>query len=396
MAYDKHLSILIYEIIITANISISFIFGILMLFYGYQFYKKRHQLIIKKRYSKIVFVINILAVFLLFIVWPYGYIDSLTSTNSLTNHNTASLFWSITYPFGAYGTVTFNALRYYMIYYDMNFLNSSKDLQWKKYINSSLETLQKENWYISHRHNLGNETFMIKLMSIIIFIPASICMILRILGHIVYNDSSYIYAAQFFDIVFYTFPSLLGFFIFYKTPSFSDTIFIHQEMKYIVIISATLLSLYAICVIIGLSSNHIVAQLIWYLVPSFCGIIVFFSFGFISTYWVLKMIRDTHRHVNNKYYNDDELQNGRAIHSVHTSADTSIYSDLSLRIILTDPQLYVLFMQHLMRELSMNFHFEHVCDSINYCFVICVQCLLNDTRKTLHTQICHGMFIVIH
>ena len=66
MAY-KELELVIWEVASIIYITLSFVFGILILFYGYQFYKLRHKLIIKKRYSKIVLIILALDLLLLFI-----------------------------------------------------------------------------------------------------------------------------------------------------------------------------------------------------------------------------------------------------------------------------------------------------------------------------------------
>ena len=349
MSYTKSLETLIWEIVVTIFITISFLGGTIILFFGYKFYKRREKLIIKKRYSKIVLIILALDLLLLLLSFPYGWIETLTSvrTNGIT--------WSITYPFGAYGIVTFNTLRYYMIYYDLNFLNSSKDLEWKKYINSSLSTLSKENWYISHRGNLGNERFMIIVVSILVFVTGSIAMVLRILGYQILDDDKYVYAAQFWDVLFYTFPLLLAFLIYFKTPSFSDSLFIQQEMKYNVIVLSSGLSIYAISIIIGALSNQIWAEMIYFLVPGGCAILCFFLLGFISTFWVLKKIKESSRDDDDhddggNYYQDDDL------HSIHTSVDTSIYEPISLRLILLDPKLYNLFMQHLMKEYVIYLH----------------------------------------
>ena len=122
-----------------------------------------------------------------------------------------------------------------LIYYDIQFLNSSKNLEWKKYITTAHKTLQKDNWYIQHRNNLGNESFHIKLISIIVVIFGTIQMILKLLKKNYTQNQSFAqlmgYCAAVMDICFYLGPMIISVIIFVKLPSFHDTIYIYKEMQ---------------------------------------------------------------------------------------------------------------------------------------------------------------------
>ena len=116
----------------TVNVAVyvtcCYLFAALIVIYGIQFYKNRFEMMIKKRYYKIVFIINILSLPMICVTYPYIYIN-LVLPNP---HPDRAILWSLTYPFCGYGMTLFTAIRFYLIYYDIQFLNSSKNLEWKK------------------------------------------------------------------------------------------------------------------------------------------------------------------------------------------------------------------------------------------------------------------------
>eukprot|EP01084_Bolivina_argentea_P040492 74831_1 len=74
----------------------------LIVFYGCLFYKKRREMIIRKRYAMIVFIINLSVIPMFAITFPFIYIKWFISNIKLDQ----GIIWSLTYPFCAYGIWT--------------------------------------------------------------------------------------------------------------------------------------------------------------------------------------------------------------------------------------------------------------------------------------------------
>eukprot|EP01084_Bolivina_argentea_P269575 458192_1 len=177
-----------------------FIMAALIIYYGYKYYKHRDNIIIKKRYSNIVFIINASTLPMYLIAWPVVYFP-LTVGKQLNDY---AITWSVIYPYCCYTATIFTALRFFLIHYDIQFIHSSKNLQWKTYLTTDRKTLKKDNWYIQNRNSLGNSKKMIKNSFLIVFILATIQMILKLLQNNMTNNSIiYFYAASFMDITFY-------------------------------------------------------------------------------------------------------------------------------------------------------------------------------------------------
>eukprot|EP01084_Bolivina_argentea_P040491 74828_1 len=308
----------------------------LIVFYGCLFYKKRREMIIRKRYAMIVFIINLSVIPMFAITFPFIYIKWFISNIKLDQ----GIIWSLTYPFCAYGMSLFTALRYYMIYYDTKFLISSKNLKWKKYITQDPKTLQTDNYYISHRHTLGNEKFMVKLCTCIVCTFGTIQMILKLLenNHVKYL-TYYRVASQIMDVCFFIGPITLSFVTWFKTPLFLDKIYIREEMRYICIGAVICIVLYIICIVVGvsISANHPLHIIFLRVISAYAGIAAFVLASFLSTFLVLRYIKTQSKTLDNSATNMDNSTSGK---------------NIGLDNILSDSILYDLFMHHLMKEFS--------------------------------------------
>eukprot|EP01083_Nonionella_stella_P039948 108645_1 len=329
--------------------TICLLFATLTVYYGYHFYQQKGNLIIRKRYSNIVFIINICALPLHLIAYPSIYLPSIFD-HPYDDH---AIPWAFVYPYCGYGLTLFTALRFYLIYYDVQFLHASKNLQWKKYITTDKNTLEKDNYYVQNKNTLGNSRHMIKRCLITVVILGIIYTSLSIRQHTVTDGSEGIYhlATMGMDLCFYMIPLLITVILWCKTPPFQDTILVQQEMKVIAILYCCCLIAYALFFTLGVfvSESPFLALFLSKFVVGMVGIIGVFCTTFPSIFLITRfMLRRTE---NEMFLELSVLSMDSNLPQQSTSLST--YSRVKLRTILNEHGLYDLFMQHLMSEFSL-------------------------------------------
>eukprot|EP01083_Nonionella_stella_P039946 108641_1 len=331
--------------------SICLLFATLTVYYGYHFYQERSNPIIRKRYSTIVFIINIFGLPLLLIAYPSVYVSSITKEP----YDDYALPWAIVYPYCGYGLTLFTALRFYLINYDVQFLHASKNLQWKTYITTDKHTLEKDNYYVQHKNTLGNSRHMIKRCLITVIILGIIYTTLKILQHTVSDGSEGLYqlATLAMDFLFYMIPLLITVIMWCKTPPFQDTILVQQEMKVIAILYCCCLISYALFFALGavVSESEFLARFLSKYVVGLVGIIACFCTTFPSVFLITRFLRK--RTKDEMFIEISVNESTMQPHAVQQSNSSTTYSRVKLPTILNEQGLYDMFMQHLMSEFSL-------------------------------------------
>ena len=100
---DKKLFAIVNSVV---YVTLCYLFSALSIGYALKFYKSRFEMMIKKRYTNIVFIINILSLPMLLITYPYIYINAILPHP----YPDRAILWSITYPYCGYGSTLFTVV----------------------------------------------------------------------------------------------------------------------------------------------------------------------------------------------------------------------------------------------------------------------------------------------
>eukprot|EP01084_Bolivina_argentea_P018442 34335_1 len=335
---------------------LSWSFGIILIYSGHRFYTVRRDILIIKRRGSVVLLGVIGSIVLLMFGYPLTIILYWPWDTPLITNPTAQFIGDIAndllYTPAAYFSAYLYGLRYWLIYYDIQFANSCLNLEWKQYITSSMDSICKEKWFIEHRSNYGNDSFMLKriiILTIILFIIQTTLSLL----YSPFNIHSFgIYSYT--HLLFYFIPVIFSIIIYKKIPQSMDTIFLSQEAKLIFIYWLSALAAYVIVLILGLFLQHPAIMFIGYI----AGILATFIISFICTFWVLITLYfrkgDTYEHMaQNVTSSQLELASVESPRSYNTSrSPRSVLSNIYLQNILQDSEEFNSFMRHLISEFS--------------------------------------------
>ena len=181
------------------------IFGIFM------FNKIRGLLIIQKRYPRLVILEAFVSVFNLAIVYP--------STMSFRFEYPAisGKWWG--YTFQGLSLITshicliIEACRIWLIAYDLQFLHSSQNQQWKTEIDTSYA---EKDWYLRNRAKWGNEQYVTKLGFIYYIATAiAVCIVEWLYSEDVGLQELHVLTLQ---GMFYSVPTAIPIYLYMKTP----------------------------------------------------------------------------------------------------------------------------------------------------------------------------------
>ena len=154
---------------------IAYILAFIQLYGIYKFNNIKNLMIIQKRYPFVVLMESIIVMIYLCIAFPgVGYIIFYqTPLQSPSLHALFTYCGYVIYPFTAHGIVISEFARLWLISYDLNYLNSSSNDMWKSKINPS-QYDKTNNFYIKHKHDYGNQKWILKRFLIFYLIVASI------------------------------------------------------------------------------------------------------------------------------------------------------------------------------------------------------------------------------
>eukprot|EP01084_Bolivina_argentea_P307991 532439_1 len=316
-------------------ITILWIYGFILLYSWYRFYKVRdNMLVIKRRGWLVIYGVPcVIVLFLIgapltdFLYWKWDTPPNINPTVALIGDIMNDLLHTPFRYFGAY----IIALRYWLIYYDVQFSNSSSNLEWKQYITSSLQYLCEEKWWVDHRKDYGNETYLLPR----VFFVTILLSIIQILFSFLYSPIGILFPIYgYVNLIIMLVPVIWIIYLMKKFPESNDTIYAYKECRLIAIYWIGGYVLYLCLVII---ETMIGKTYLTDFMSQFIGNTTVFIISFLSTFWVLEQLQLWR--LNDHVYN------------LETSVQESD-KKLALRAILRDEKLLNSFMQHLIGEFS--------------------------------------------
>eukprot|EP01083_Nonionella_stella_P041537 112564_1 len=257
---------------------LSFSFAICLIYYGYKFLQLRNEIIVIKRRGDIVIAYTFCAIIILLFGCPLRF-----SWIVLTNRTSTFLkiLSDLTYNPFLYFTVSLTVLRYWILYYDIKFSNCCHEIQWKRCIHSDITVLKQEQWYIKHRKDLGNASFM-TIRATIITATVSLSSLAMIFMYDLGIDIPPIW-----HLLSVTWGlSMVAVLIIttIKMPKHNDRIYLYKECK---TMSYAFLATWIVYTS-GLILLNIMPHIAMFFMAECSAMIFMFIVPFISTYWVLQ------------------------------------------------------------------------------------------------------------
>ena len=269
-------------------VGLMYTIGILK-FYGYlKFTSIAHLIIVNKRYPSIVISEAIISMIYLLISLPLWTNNRLNATQiTQTNNQTLNQFFIcsgyISTSFCTHYVVNAEAVRPWLMSFDLNYLKSSKNEQWKSQIDSKFA---EKDWYLLNRITYGNKRFiMIRVCAYYLFCAVSSSLIFIFFG------PSHFHLAQFVDGVFFSLPVFVTLYCYYTVPKdLNDQFLFHYEFRTTATIFATGLIWYFLNQIVAffgyLTINTILTALL--------GVFSIACPSLISILWIPRKILSNH------------------------------------------------------------------------------------------------------
>eukprot|EP01084_Bolivina_argentea_P211736 360100_1 len=204
-----------------ADVCILYVLCIIQLFGCYRFYSMRNLLIIQKRYPKMI-----MAEALVFIVWTLV-IDPLWINRMIIGADCNYIFGcnSIAFTTNAIGwsgsdicvkfLANIEAARLWLVNYNLHYLHSSKNQQWKSQID---ESFAEKDWYLKNRKTYGNKRYIVPRALLYWLVSASIVIFLFFTLFPV--NSEYYYIFELIDSICISPPVLMMLYLYYKCPKY--------------------------------------------------------------------------------------------------------------------------------------------------------------------------------
>eukprot|EP01083_Nonionella_stella_P046685 124990_1 len=326
---------------------VSIAIGVFVLYYTLEFYKLKNDMVFIKRRGNVVTIYSFCAVWFLIIGNPsYLYkcwFSELHLDRYSVPYDILNVISDVLYNPPTYFILFMCFMRYWMMYYDIQFSNGCLNLKWKEHIRCDQPLTASEKWYIEHRPTYGNLSFLFKRVVICtcIISPASLTFVFMFEFGV--TDMSYELFLNL--IVFSTVIGTLVYLSVYKIPNFQDNIYLSQEAKAVAYTWIITWLIYAtnqlITVFVGV---HLINRLL----IDLSSTVAIASCPFVSTYWVLKRITES------------ELAN--AINTNLTESQSHSHGDdyrnrdgsvgMQIVDILQDKRLIDLFVQQMIKEFS--------------------------------------------
>eukprot|EP01083_Nonionella_stella_P078728 215602_1 len=314
-------------------IALSWLFGIISAYCLYQFYQLQssrrqsvQEMTFIKRRANLVVAFSLCSIYVLLIGYPSGMLvhwgfEFMSTDNRSTTYIILDMLHLIDI-FIYYLAAVFILLRYWMIYYDIQFSKCCLNLEWKHCISKSKEALHKDKWHIQHRNTLGNVSFMTRIAIVGISCVSLLSMALHasytLFGLYHVDLAPFISSA----VVLTGFVGLI--IIWHKMPFFVDKIYLYKEFRILAFFWISVTIVYGSSTIVGRFTNNLIFNFFGH----FCAVFMQFIVSFVSTFWVLKYI-------------------------IKTDAEMVPSCDDTLDEIFSDENRLNLFMQHLISEFSM-------------------------------------------
>ena len=167
----------------------------------------------QNRYPLMLKWINFIGIFSLSINHPLIVISQLSPIN-IVSPLIFKLITTITF---CSSSILFNGIcifalsRYWLMFYDLNLLNSNINNQWKLLINPYLFN---PSFWFNYKSTLGNQRFvLLSMVSVFLFICLLHCILM-----IMFSDSQYIPTWNVVKVSLFILPTILGWMLYFKSP----------------------------------------------------------------------------------------------------------------------------------------------------------------------------------
>ena len=217
------------------------------------FSRTRHLLIIKKRYPRLIMLEAFVSVFNLAIAYPatmaYQYED-------YDNNALSAKWWpylsTALNVYTAQITTIIEACRIWLISYDLQYLHSSQNQQWKTVID---ESYAERDWYLHNRGRWGNKKYVARLGFIYYMITSSIVFVTNWTQSQLGIDQMHVFGLL--GLCWFV-PVSIPIVLYVKTPrNLQDLFLFHFEFKWsfiVMIIGASIGAIFLIIFSIGLTT----------------------------------------------------------------------------------------------------------------------------------------------
>eukprot|EP01083_Nonionella_stella_P071682 192704_1 len=290
----------------------------------YQFYKRKDELFISKRYPDLVYATTILTIFGLIVsstlnsvklISPLMHTDysSYLLVARAVNVSVSLLLYSLNWLF---------ITRVWLMSYDLHYSKSNVNKQWKSYLDPALI---KRDFWLKYRQTYGSLCYVLKgtFVAICVFVTVSVVIIQLNLESAVVN----VYTHGALHLLMLVILILL----YCKLPRVLDLFYLQFEVQMYAFVQISLWIVTIITTVLYQSQNEIVS-FIGLLLRMNAGILGYMFVGFTSTWWILKKL-------DARFDNSYSKQINR-----HQSRE--------LQRVLLDADNFELFVQHLAREFS--------------------------------------------
>ena len=215
-------------------VAISCLLGCIQV-YGFCLFKKNERLlIIQKRYPQLVMMESVVSCIGLFISKPLEFNSGIgaVSFSSSALDRFIRYFGIVILLYSTFFIVTIETLRLWLISYDLHYLSSSKNQQWKSQIDASCGD---KDWYLRNRTKWGSKQYVGKYAVIYFLFTSNVLAILKIV--ILDSNPDYMWVYDNTNNLL-SFPAVLAvFYVYFKTPkSLQDEFLFQYEFKRTMII----------------------------------------------------------------------------------------------------------------------------------------------------------------
>ena len=218
-------------------VTISYLAGSLQV-YGFCLFKRNKQLlIIQRRYPQLVMMESFACIIGLFISQPLEFNTDIAAVrfSSSALDTFISYFGLVMLSYTNYFIMIIETLRLWLISYDLHYLSSSQNEQWKSQIDVSYAD---KDWYLRNRGKWGSERYAGKYAVMYFLFCSNVHAILKIV--ILDSNPRFMWIHNCINKAL-SFPAVFTvFYVYFKTPKcLQDELLFHYEFKRTMIIWGT-------------------------------------------------------------------------------------------------------------------------------------------------------------
>eukprot|EP01083_Nonionella_stella_P074210 201191_1 len=219
----------------------SYTLGIIQIIAICRFLAMQHLVIVKKRYPKIIVaeaIVSIISLLLIEPLWANVSLGAIQLQPQMSQNIFQTSIHGVA-PFVSHFILYAEACRLWLMYFDLNYLHSSKDNTWKEIIDTSFPETE---WFLQNRRKWGNKSFVARFCCILYLISAGFCSFMFVFAGFI--------LAQLTDAVFILIPCCFIVYIYCKCPKDAkDRFWFHLELRAIAITFGIGISSYFILLI---------------------------------------------------------------------------------------------------------------------------------------------------